>query len=731
MIKKIMSYSYILLFSSIFIFYVSIAASAQNEAGTQLKPVEVNDSFTGKSLGTDLEILEDSKQELNIETVTTSKISKKFVKSKDKSPNFGFTTSVYWVRFILKSGLQKDKDLLLELDYPLMEQITLYIPKPGGGYTPHEAGYLLPFDARDIKHRNFVFKLELPASKSRTYYIRFENEDRLEIPLKLWTTDSFQEKDHTEQYVLGIYYGIFIVMFLYNLFLFLSIRDITYLYYILYILGFGFLQLTQNGLAYEYIWPGFLSIHYIPLLDTVLSISVIQFTQLFLKTKSNNQVFHKIFFILKIIFIIYAIFSFFLSYSLCIVIVNTLVAASIVCILSVASVSLYRKYRPAKYFIFAWCALLFGSIVYILRNSAVIETTFFSTYAMQVGSAMEVILLSLGLGDRINQEREKKQKAEQEAVEARERELATVRQSKSEVEDANLQLSLSEEKYRVLVEGSSDIIFTLDEDLNFVTANQAIKRELRLDPDSIQKVNFMDMIYTEVEGETVEKQLVQEKLKGFVDEREPISFATELLPREGIEPKLMMVRLEYLDIEGKNEILGKASSMVEDTLIRNFIYEKQRYSIGNFLVTSEEISHRLTRNLRRYMDPREINMLRVALREILINAIEHGNLEISFNDKTEAILKGDYLKFVAARQRNPNYSERRVMIEHIINTKKVAYKITDEGPGFDHQKILESDAEELNENMMAHGRGIMMAQDLFDEIQYNRKGNQVLLVKYF
>jgi anti-sigma regulatory factor (Ser/Thr protein kinase) len=122
--------------------------------------------------------------------------------------------------------------------------------------------------------------------------------------------------------------------------------------------------------------------------------------------------------------------------------------------------------------------------------------------------------------------------------------------------------------------------------------------------------------------------------------------------------------------------------------------------------------------------------MRIALREILINAIEHGNLGITFEEKTRAIIEDTYFKLIEQRRADPRYGSRKVKIEFIIDGDKAAYKITDQGDGFDvekhHQRVAQA-----NEELLAHGRGILMTKNAFDKVTYNGKGNQVVLVKKF
>ena len=211
---------------------------------------------------------------------------------------------------------------------------------------------------------------------------------------------------------------------------------------------------------------------------------------------------------------------------------------------------------------------------------------------------------------------------------------------------------------------------------------------------------------------------------------DPVHFTTTFVTGLGAEPRDMHVRLEYINITGRFQILGKATSVIEDSLLKYFISEEQHFAIGNYLITVEEISQRVTRNLINYMTQKEIGALRIALREMIINAIEHGNLEIGFDEKTRAMMRGNYIRFITSRQKDPQYINRKVNIWYSVAPDRVTYRIKDEGEGFDHRRIMSRDPELFSEEFLSHGRGLLMAMDIFDSIEYNEEGNDVLMIKY-
>jgi len=406
MIKKIL-FQIVIALSVFFLFPHAVSG---------VEPVIIGDDISRLPVGTHLEILEDKEKKWTINDVTKDYVSEKFIKSNKKSPGYGFSDSAYWVRFKLQKDSGKNQDLLLELDFPLMDKISLFIPQTDGRYLEKKYGYSMPFSQRDIQHRNFVFKLSLSKGDIKTYYFRFESAARVEIPLTIWSITSFQEKDHVDQFILGIFYGILLVMALYNFLLFVSIRDNSFLYYVIFIVAYAFFQLSQNGLAHEFIFPDSLSNHYVHIIDAVMLVSIIQFAQSFLNTKLNTRRLDKALSVLKISFPIIIIVSFFISYSSSIMIVNILIIASAVTGLFAGSVSAMKGYRPAKFFIIAWTLLITGAIIYIFKAFGILPNNYFTSYAVQVGAALEVILLSLGLGDRINLMKEENIEIQKEAL---------------------------------------------------------------------------------------------------------------------------------------------------------------------------------------------------------------------------------------------------------------------------------------------------------------------------
>lgn len=300
-----------------------------------------------------------------------------------------------------------------------------------------------------------------------------------------------------------------------------------------------------------------------------------------------------------------------------------------------------------------------------------------------------------------------------------------------DVEKSNKMLVISEGKYRFLVEETTDLVFSTDLDLNFTTANRSMLRQLKVSEQQIKTLTLYDILYIPPNDKGITLNILHDNIHEFLDSKKTLNFKAHFLAADSSEPKEYQVHLEYIDIDNKKEIIGKATGIAEDTLIRYFHSETQRYVIGNYLITTEEMSARMIRNLTRYLDSQQISLIRLALREMMINAIEHGNLGIDFEEKTTLTNNNNYLQIILSRQNDPQFKDRKVTIDSSIDPEKVIYRIHDEGRGFNYGDIIKRIENEMNKNAIAHGRGITIAKKVFDEVNYNEQGNEVTLIKKF
>jgi hypothetical protein len=126
--------------------------------------------------------------------------------------------------------------------------------------------------------------------------MRFKTSGSMTLPLTLWSTDRFQVRKNMEYLYLGAFYGIILIMLVYNLFLFISLKSIDYLYYILFLIAFSFFQLALGGIGSSYIWDDFTSLNNYTtnVFQAVMLIFLLLFAISFLETKKFSPVLYRL-----------------------------------------------------------------------------------------------------------------------------------------------------------------------------------------------------------------------------------------------------------------------------------------------------------------------------------------------------------------------------------------------------------------------------------------------------
>jgi DNA-binding response OmpR family regulator len=122
----------------------------------------------------------------------------------------------------------------------------------------------------------------------------------------------------------------------------------------------------------------------------------------------------------------------------------------------------------------------------------------------------------------------------------------------------------------------------------------------------------------------------------------------------------------------------------------------------------------------------EILNLKMGIEEMISNAIEHGNLGISYTEKNEAISEGKLGELLTERLSRDGNGEKKVIVSSKLTLDCFRVTIRDEGKGFDWRNLPDL----LPENLLTYsGRGIFMTKIYYDEVLYNERGNEVTLVK--
>lgn len=402
------------------------------------------DSSTKKvDLYPSLFMIKDNEKALTIDDIVSGDSADPLIHSEQIVQNGGFFESAKWIRIDIENQSDQ-KDWLLEFAFPLIYYINIFVEDNSGINELEETGANYPFHQRKINHRNFIFNLEIEPDTSKTYYMLVYGGGDLHPPINIWDSNSFIEKTQTEFVLLGLFYGMILVMILYNLFLYFSLRIKSYLYYVLAICCTIMGQSSINGFSFQYIWPDSPAWNLIstPFWVSLACIFILVFTRRFLDVDlyfPNFKILSYLLMTLNGIVIITLFISHFTALNL--MLLSTI--STFTTVLSVGFLCLKRGARQARFFIVGWLIFLVGVLITILERAALLPFSIFTEYAGQASLTIEVVLLSLALADKINIMRSEKEQAEQDAKESQELAMESLKQA-DELKDEFLAITSHE-----------------------------------------------------------------------------------------------------------------------------------------------------------------------------------------------------------------------------------------------------------------------------------------------
>jgi len=331
-------------------------------------------------------------------------------------PNFGFSRSAYWFRIRLQNT--QALKWLLAIDYPLLDEIALYTLDGERPVQTVQTGDSRPFIDRPLKQVTFAFPLTLPSTAPATVYLRVKSTGTVQVPIKLWQEHAYYEHEETITAITGVYFGILLIMVLYNLFVYLMVREPAHIHYVLFVTTIGLFAAGLYGWGYKYLWPQavlfqqyntavFISLslvfasrfihHFLDLPRTAPGVALL------LLGVVLSQLAALI--LLPVVGYHWAI-----QFALVMTLVTVLTALY-------AGILLWQRgERAARYFTIAWSTFLFSALLATLEKFGLIPSTFWADFSLPLGVISIVSLLSLALAERINLEKQQRIQAQQQLI---------------------------------------------------------------------------------------------------------------------------------------------------------------------------------------------------------------------------------------------------------------------------------------------------------------------------
>lgn len=424
---------------------------------------------------------------LNIPEAELNRVEEDFL-------SLGYSNNAFWIKLRSKVDISEFDGAYLSFANPMLNEIDVYNEQ---GQLIQKVGRL-NFSQSD--YNTFFNQINVSDQSGRTFYVRVKSFGNNNIPIKIVEKSNSGLSLDERNVLFGLYFGIVIAMFFYNLFLWVSTKDSIYGLYISYIFFVGMTQGILGGYVDSYLWPenSFLRQYSFYISTVLVNIVGIYYSLKFLNIKSFNR---KIFKLGQVIIAIYFLILFAFLVDLGIGqfkfrLLQIFLGIVPIFLISISIYSLRKGYRPAKFFLISWFLLICSMVIFLLSDLNILPHNFITNYIFTFGSAFEALLLSFALADKINILKKEKEAEQMERLRVLKENESLIKEQNNlleekvrlrtdELEQAlrNLQNTqsqlVSQEKMASLGQLTAGIAHEINNPINFVSSNiTPLKRDV-------------------------------------------------------------------------------------------------------------------------------------------------------------------------------------------------------------------------------------------------------------
>ena len=350
-------------------------------------------------LRSNVEVLVDPEGRLTIEQIRKSGTFSRF---EEPIVNLGITSDVCWIRAQILNTSDHD-EWIAEIAYPPLDFIDFYYERPDGTVVRQRGGDRISFVNRFISFRNPNFRIELPAGEMTMVWVRVQTSSALQVPIEFFTKTRFSERIGSESFGFGVYYGLLLMVLAFNVVLALMTRDSIYIGYLGYLISYLVFQLSLNGVLFWFFLGEFPDVaNGLLLVSFFLAVvGALTFTRLFLELSVTFSLADRVLKVSSYFCLLWVVLSLVVDYGV-VIHVAAPVGVMFPILTLGAGVLVWRQgHHHARLFVVAWTFFLLGCIIFGLRSMGLLPANAFTLYAIQAGSTLEVVLLTLAIGERI------------------------------------------------------------------------------------------------------------------------------------------------------------------------------------------------------------------------------------------------------------------------------------------------------------------------------------------
>lgn len=388
----------------------------------------------------------DSTDQLTIDQISEENFRNRFTPT-DGNLTFGYLKSTIWLRTEIFSGTP-EAEWLLEIPAPFLEYVDFYQLTADGIWKQSQAGYYRKQSVREIQHTGHVVRLNFNEDGKSIVYIRVAGRSPKTFTVLATEQQMFHEKVRFEDVGYGLFFGIIVVMFCFNFMLSINLKQPNYLLYSFTIACTFFIFASASGYGGRFLWPETPYMNFLAgrmslgLMIAVLSI----FTIRFLKVRVYSKV---MYYTLLSLIPLAVIATILVATGVLSSAGNNLISISTIVFMTTGIVCSFQGNKTANYYIAAWGIYLLGGLLLTLRNSGVLDSNFWTTHFVEIGAALETIIIAFALSDQYRRLRKEKEAAQLQALKLQ---LGANEKLERKVQERTEQLSKTNEELRSTLE---------------------------------------------------------------------------------------------------------------------------------------------------------------------------------------------------------------------------------------------------------------------------------------
>lgn len=390
------------------------------------------------------------------------------------------TSAAYWYRFTIDNQ-SVINNWIIEFHDPHISEVEIY--KNSDLLYP-ATGSVYKFDSKNYQHKNHTFGLNLPLNEKTTLYVRLKSTYHSDFNFVIKSHKEFSEYSLIEYYVLGLFYGVLAILAVYNLILYFSIKEKTYLFYVAYIFCAALHTFSEDGLGFQFIWSEYpvfnklVNYASFPLLLITFLLYSNSFTEL---SKRATKTWKWVMVSTGLYILSFLYFNFLGEWNAAIFFIYIIPYL----VTYYAAIKIYKQgFKPARFFVMGFSVVLFSFVVFFLRVFFSLPGNIFTVYIFNFGFVLEAVILSYALGDKIRITKENSELAQEKVIEELEkneklkdkvnRELETkVKERTHELEEKTTELIEANDELATLRDKLYEMNSSLDK------SNWMLQREVK------------------------------------------------------------------------------------------------------------------------------------------------------------------------------------------------------------------------------------------------------------